>query len=76
MKTTSGVPPAIEVRGLVKAFWAIRAVDHLDLSVPSGGVFALLGPNGAGNPVTELRLSSRAVAGRAPTACGRRRRGA
>ncbi len=48
MTTTSEVRLAIEARGLVKAFGAIRAVDGLDLSVPSGGVFALLGPNGAG----------------------------
>ena len=43
---------AIEARGLVKAFGAVRAVDGLDLSVPSGGVFALLGPNGAGKTTT------------------------
>jgi len=52
MKTTSEVPLAIEARGLVKGFGAIRAVDHLDLSVPAGGVFALLGPNGAGKTTT------------------------
>jgi len=52
MTTTSGVPLAIEARGLVKAFGSTRAVDGLDLSVPSGGVFALLGPNGAGKTTT------------------------
>ena len=52
MTMTSGVPLAIEAHGLVKAFGAIRAVDRLDLSVPSGGVFALLGPNGAGKTTT------------------------
>jgi ABC-2 type transport system ATP-binding protein len=52
MKTTSEGPLAIEARGLVKAFGAVRAVDHLDLSVPRGGVFALLGPNGAGKTTT------------------------
>jgi ABC-2 type transport system ATP-binding protein len=36
MTTTSGVPLAIEARGLVKAFGSTRAVDGLDLSVPSG----------------------------------------
>ena len=45
-------PLAIEAYGLVKAFGAIRAVDRLDLSVPSGGVFTLLGPNGAGKTTT------------------------
>jgi ABC-2 type transport system ATP-binding protein len=52
MTMTSREPMAIEARGLVKAYGAIRAVDGLDLSVPSGGVFALLGPNGAGKTTT------------------------
>jgi ABC-2 type transport system ATP-binding protein len=52
MTTTSEAALAIEARGLVKAFGAVRAVDRLDLSVPSGGVFALLGPNGAGKTTT------------------------
>ena len=43
---------AIEACGLVKSFGAVRAVDGLDLAVPSGGVFALLGPNGAGKTTT------------------------
>jgi ABC-2 type transport system ATP-binding protein len=50
--TTSEAALAIETRGLVKAFGAVRAVNRLDLSVPSGGVFALLGPNGAGKTTT------------------------
>ncbi len=52
MTITFRDPLAIEARGLVKAFGAIRAVDGLDLSVPGGGVFALLGPNGAGKTTT------------------------
>jgi ABC-2 type transport system ATP-binding protein len=52
---TSCKPLAIEARGLVKAFGAVRAVDGLDLSVPGGGVFALLGPNGAGK-TTMIRI--------------------
>ncbi len=39
---------AIEVRGLVKEFGPNRAVDGVDLSVPTGSIYALLGPNGAG----------------------------
>jgi ABC-2 type transport system ATP-binding protein len=39
---------AIEVRGLRKSYGTIQAVDGVDLTVPSGEVFALLGPNGAG----------------------------
>ncbi|WP_194420467.1 ATP-binding cassette domain-containing protein [Microbacterium abyssi] len=40
--------PAIEVRGLRKAFGAQTVIDGLDLTVSRGEVFALLGPNGAG----------------------------
>jgi ABC-2 type transport system ATP-binding protein len=45
-------PFAIEACGLVKTFGRTRAVDGLDLAVPSGGVFGLLGPNGAGKTTT------------------------
>lgn len=40
--------PAIEVRGLRKAYGPLEAVRGIDLSVARGEVFALLGPNGAG----------------------------
>jgi ABC-2 type transport system ATP-binding protein len=43
---------AVEVRDLVKAYGSRRAVDGLDLIVPSGAVLALLGPNGAGKTTT------------------------
>ena len=47
----------IEVEGLVKRYRRLRrpttlAVDGLDLSVPTGGVFGFLGPNGAGKTTT------------------------
>jgi ABC-2 type transport system ATP-binding protein len=45
-------PAAVEVRGLVRAFGAVRAVDGLDLLVPRATVLALLGPNGAGKTTT------------------------
>ena len=38
----------VEAQGLVKNFGEFRAVDGVDLLVPSGGCFGLLGPNGAG----------------------------
>ena len=43
---------AITVRGLVKTYSGVRAVDDLDLEVMEGEIFALLGPNGAGKTTT------------------------
>ena len=47
---------AIELGNLVKEYetpaGAIKALDHLDLIVPEGGIFGLLGPNGAGKSTT------------------------
>jgi ABC-2 type transport system ATP-binding protein len=43
---------AIEVRGLVKRYGNLAAVDHIDFSVPTGTVFSFLGPNGAGKTTT------------------------
>lgn len=39
---------AVEARGLVKVFGDNRAVDDVDLVVPTGCIYGLLGPNGAG----------------------------
>src|SRR6201999_3680422 len=39
---------AIVVRGLVKSFGEVRALDGVDVDVPRGTVLGLLGPNGAG----------------------------
>jgi branched-chain amino acid transport system permease protein len=33
---------------LRKSFGGIRAIDRLDLTVPSGSIFAIIGPNGSG----------------------------
>jgi len=40
--------PAIEAAGLVKTFGTTRALDGVDLEVPTGKILGLLGPNGAG----------------------------
>ena len=39
---------AIEVKGLQKVFGDNKAVDGIDLEVPSGMIYGVLGPNGAG----------------------------
>ncbi|HWL35794.1 MAG TPA: ATP-binding cassette domain-containing protein [Frankiaceae bacterium] len=43
---------AIETSGLVKTFGETRAVDGIDLAVPTGTVHGVLGPNGAGKTTT------------------------
>jgi ABC-2 type transport system ATP-binding protein len=45
----------IVTEGLTKRFGHKVALDHLDLTVPAGSVFALLGDNGAGK-TTAIRL--------------------
>ena len=42
----------IEVKGLVKTFGAIRAVDGVTFSVKRGDILGFLGPNGAGKSTT------------------------
>jgi ABC-2 type transport system ATP-binding protein len=45
----------VEVRGLVKRYGRLTAVDQVDLTVESGDVYGFLGPNGAGKTTT-LRM--------------------
>src|SRR4051794_28668320 len=45
----------VEVRGLVKRYGEIVAVDDVDLTVQAGDVYGYLGPNGAGK-TTSLRM--------------------
>lgn len=42
----------IEVRGLVKKYKDLTAVDNLDLDVKKGRILGLLGPNGSGKSTT------------------------
>jgi len=43
---------ALATRGLRKSYGSRRALDGLDLSVPTGVVYGFLGPNGAGKTTT------------------------
>jgi ABC-2 type transport system ATP-binding protein len=52
-------PPAVEIRGLVRAFkGGVRAVDGLDLEVARGEIYGFLGPNGAGKTTTVRILTT------------------
>ena len=50
MSGTDGL--ALATRGLRKSYGPRRALDGLDLSVPTGVVYGFLGPNGAGKTTT------------------------
>jgi ABC-2 type transport system ATP-binding protein len=39
---------AVEAHGLVKTFGDFRAVNGIDIAVPTGTIYGVLGPNGAG----------------------------
>ncbi len=57
-QTTNTIPAAtyaVEGHGLVKTFGTFRAVDGVDIAVPTGSIYGVLGPNGAGK-TTLLRM--------------------
>lgn len=49
---------AVQVRGLVKHFGDVKAVDGVDLDVREGTVMGVLGPNGAGKTTLVRCLST------------------
>ena len=53
---------AIRLRGVVKRYGDIVAVNGLDLDVPEGTCVGLLGPNGAGKSTTMRMLTAQAIA--------------
>jgi lipooligosaccharide transport system ATP-binding protein len=53
---------AISLRGAVKRYGEITAVDHFDLEVPVGTCVGLLGPNGAGKSTTMRLLTAQSIA--------------
>ena len=66
--------PLLQMRGIVKQFPGVRALDGIDLTVRAGEVHCLLGQNGAGqvHPHQGARRGPPARRGRGPLA-GRRR---
>lgn len=78
MNTTSQ-HPAIRLRGLIKTFGELHAVNDVDLDIADGEFFSMLGPSGSGKTTVlrliagfeqptagEILLSGRAVTGTAP----------
>ena len=53
---------AIRLRGVVKRFGPLTAVDGLDLDLPYGTCVGLLGPNGAGKSTTMKALTAQVIA--------------
>jgi len=53
---------AIRLRGVVKRYGSITAVNDLDLDVPLGTCVGLLGPNGAGKSTTMRLLTAQSIA--------------
>jgi ribose transport system ATP-binding protein len=54
-------PPLLEMRGVVKSYPGVRALDGVDLDLAAGEVLALVGENGAGKS-TLMRVLGGAVA--------------
>jgi lipooligosaccharide transport system ATP-binding protein len=53
---------AVRLRGAVKRYGPITAVNGLDLDVPVGTCVGLLGPNGAGKSTTMRLLTAQSIA--------------
>jgi len=49
------VTDAVVARGLVKHYGEVKALDGVDVTVPTGSVLGFLGPNGAGK-TTAVRI--------------------
>ncbi len=61
-QTEHAIDCAIRLRGVVKRFGGLTAVDGLDLDVPFGACVGLLGPNGAGKSTTMKALTAQVIA--------------
>jgi len=49
---------AVKTTALTRRFGDLTAVDHVDLEIPSGGIFGLLGSNGAGKTTVIKMLTT------------------
>lgn len=54
--------PAISIKSISKNYGALRALDHVSLSIEQGEFFGLLGPNGAGKTTLISILAGLATA--------------
>jgi ABC-2 type transport system ATP-binding protein len=52
------VDRSIWAQGLTREFADLRAVDGVDLTIPSGQIFGFLGPNGSGKTTTVRMLTT------------------
>ena len=64
---------AIEVAGIAKSYGDQPVLRGIDLTVPTGTVYALLGPNGAGK-TTMVRILSTLISADGGDGAGRRAR--
>jgi len=48
MSNLAFIAMKIELRGVVKSYRSVRALDHVSLEIEPGQIVSLLGPNGAG----------------------------
>jgi lipooligosaccharide transport system ATP-binding protein len=62
VSASASSPLAVRMRGVVKRYGEVTAVNGLDLEVPDGTCVGLLGPNGAGKSTTMRLLTAQAIA--------------
>ncbi len=58
MTSTQSSDRSISVEQLTREFGTLRAVDAVDLEIPSGEIFGFLGPNGAGKSTLVKMLAT------------------